>query len=412
MPSDAPSPTSLPRAARLTPVLKNKKSWIYLFLGLLVLTSLAWLQYPAKAYSNDTHFGLTYFLARSVGFSGLQAQRIASACAAVDSRDNPDTEPEHMQDPLAAKAQRNRVSFHALLDQNRFPHFEENKAALKQALAAREATGAKLALFCREKLHNPGVYLHFLQDTFSHWGYGCEWGHFNPNDAILPRRLPFGSRTDYLSYDTATAAPEAARRFGVPAARNDQMVLRTLRELRLHFRGKIPPAAVARSESESLGLLQDLKAVNPYPKSPLDFQKEQDYGPANQKINQRLVKLGFRESLPAPIRYKLTTDAQGQIIPTRVLVDAMALYGSLRVVLPPSTPAGTLVTVRTTTEGPLQTGYALATYRSTPGRLQKQVPDCPVGIVRVAVTHPGKARREWAANIRARDNTFLVPRPQ
>ena len=46
---------------------------------------------PAVAGDNDTHYVLTYFLARQVGYTRQQAQQIASANVSVDTDVN--TEP-------------------------------------------------------------------------------------------------------------------------------------------------------------------------------------------------------------------------------------------------------------------------------------------------------------------------------
>lgn len=45
---------------------------------------------PLLAYDDDVHYAFTFFVARQVGYTALQAHRIASACLAID--DDSDTE--------------------------------------------------------------------------------------------------------------------------------------------------------------------------------------------------------------------------------------------------------------------------------------------------------------------------------
>ena len=299
---------------------------------------------PAGAYSNDTHFGFTYFMARSTGYSPDQARKVASACAALDLASNPDVEPAQMDDALGDKAQSTRVLFHAMLDQRRFPDYWDSPEQFGAACAARDETGTRLAAYCRDVLHNPGIYLHFLQDRYSHWGYGCRWGHYNPLDALLPDRLAFGSATDYLSYDPEVATPQLAAKYHFPARRNQSMVLASLELLRSALPGQArtvahptlkggaklsapPPAARCdpKCQTECLALLTALQKANPYPTHRKDFQKEQDFAAADAAINRALQTNGYPDRLPPVLPIHITTDANGQIVPDPELLRQLKL---------------------------------------------------------------------------------------
>src|SRR3990167_566636 len=84
------------------------RSW--LMACLLLLLAVPW---SAQAYDNDTHYVLTYYLARKVGFTMEQARQIASANVSVDAE--PMTEPLQTGQVLnpSGDAQTPRWLFHA-----------------------------------------------------------------------------------------------------------------------------------------------------------------------------------------------------------------------------------------------------------------------------------------------------------
>src|SRR5947207_2064631 len=67
--------------------------------GLLVCFLLASVQ-PAAAYYDDVHYALNYYIARVVGYTPLQAHRLASLCVMVDYAH--DTEPTQISTGVAA----------------------------------------------------------------------------------------------------------------------------------------------------------------------------------------------------------------------------------------------------------------------------------------------------------------------
>src|SRR5260221_411037 len=66
-----------------------KKTIVSLVLAFLML--IAFTEGRAYAYYDDVHYALTYVVARHLGYTPLQAYRIASACVSVDYA--PETEP-------------------------------------------------------------------------------------------------------------------------------------------------------------------------------------------------------------------------------------------------------------------------------------------------------------------------------
>lgn len=153
---------------------------------------------PARAYYDDTHYSLTYYMARSCGFTPLQAYRLASADVSVD--DSPLTEPVQKDavSPLSAQflsesAQNARTAFHAMWD-SRLP---TDRSLADAALKGRELQLFQLATTQR----NAGILLHYVQDEGPHAGYASRGGHWVPSTPLekLESNLPFGATTDFLS---------------------------------------------------------------------------------------------------------------------------------------------------------------------------------------------------------------------
>lgn len=159
------------------------RSW--LLACLLLLLALPW---PVHAYDNDTHYVLTYYLARKVGFTMEQARQIASANVSVDAE--PMTEPLQTGQVLnpSGDAQTPRWLFHAFPDSRVYDNVYDraiangqsktaaNIAATEAALAQRDAR-QQLLLERGFRTGNPGQYLHYYQDTFSHDSYWTRLGH-------------------------------------------------------------------------------------------------------------------------------------------------------------------------------------------------------------------------------------------
>ncbi len=142
----------------------------------------------AMAFDDDTHYYLTYYIARKVGYTSQQAYRIANANIAVDYAAV--TEPFQIDRKLlvhpAYPIEKARIRFHAFQDQKRFG--EGESAAGMAAIKEIERWHWDRA----KEFMNPGIFLHFLQDEFSHspLKYASRKGH--AEDGHLP---------DFLSYD-------------------------------------------------------------------------------------------------------------------------------------------------------------------------------------------------------------------
>ena len=116
---------------------------------------------PFGLYEIDVHYYLTYYLAKQTGcFSSAEAQQIANADQYVD--ENPETMPGFggntpISDPRPNyQQQQANIDYHALHAGSHQPYLN---------MHWRRATGAGA------NLGELGVYLHYLQDTFSHRGF-------------------------------------------------------------------------------------------------------------------------------------------------------------------------------------------------------------------------------------------------
>lgn len=154
------------------------------------------------AYDVDTHFWLTYYLARKAGYTALQAQQIAGANLSVDY--DKDTSPLI---PATIHPQDVRARFHSLPSSKEADKCESRARNKKPVLTEDEARveiekciqpfldDAKKALWKKSLENgNPGVYLHFFQDSYSHRGFTSRAGHFFS-----------GHFPDYLSSDPGKA---------------------------------------------------------------------------------------------------------------------------------------------------------------------------------------------------------------
>lgn len=175
-----------------------------LFLGCILMSN------SAFAYEDDTHFWLTYYLARKAGFTSVQAAQIASADVSVDY--DRDTQPatfhaDNWTDRLhlSSNMQQIHAQFHAMPWKiniiKRVPGATFLKwdptaipAEWEAAAAAEVLTGKNSAWKTAwDDCKNPGIFLHYLQDSFSHKGFLSILGHQGYE------------RVDFLATDLAAA---------------------------------------------------------------------------------------------------------------------------------------------------------------------------------------------------------------
>jgi hypothetical protein len=166
---------------------------------------------PAAAYDNDTHFWFTYYLARKAGFTPIQATQIASADVSVDYDD--DTQPvlpeittfsafrhpldhfQYVRNRLHALPTKSEIIRLAGLPKGYWwdPVIITDPKALK---VAHELVAERKREFWRDTISqgkNPGVFVHYLQDTFAHDGFASYVGHAGYY------------RIDFMASDTAKA---------------------------------------------------------------------------------------------------------------------------------------------------------------------------------------------------------------
>lgn len=198
----------------------------------------------AKAYDNDTHFWLTYYLAVKAGYTNIQATQIASANVSVDF--DRDTEPVlpriGLTEVARYKAVHNvvRSDFHALpfktevnkITGEPFYWWDPSQEVRPHVQRAMEALVRKRRLeFWFKTLmdsENPGPFLHYLQDSFAHENFASFIGHAGY------------SRIDFLASDKGKTRRMA------------DATLRYLIAFREVFEGKQSPESVINPNTVSL----------------------------------------------------------------------------------------------------------------------------------------------------------------
>jgi hypothetical protein len=178
---------------------------------------------PALAFWDDIHYFLTYVIARYVGFTPVQAYRIA--CANLLSDYNEKLKPDQIPkgpgelEAILKKEKkwpeellRSRWRYHAFRNESEFGSIlgsnkpdaipDPREADVIKAIEAEEKR-----LFERaQSFKNPGLCLHFVQDRFSHEKYGSIWAHLGnplyPEESTEKARqgnLAIGGTVDWLS---------------------------------------------------------------------------------------------------------------------------------------------------------------------------------------------------------------------
>jgi RHS repeat-associated protein len=142
---------------------------------------------PTGLYEIDVHYYLTYYLALKMGcFSDAEARQIANGDQGVD--ENPETRPG-----LGNTQQQRDVNafYHALHTGSHQPYFDAHW------MNATMGRGGNLT--------GLGIYLHYLQDTFSHQGFtdpvcghGClDWHYPDKTDSDFAKTVRMAQETWY-----------------------------------------------------------------------------------------------------------------------------------------------------------------------------------------------------------------------
>jgi hypothetical protein len=172
-----------------------KRPW--LLCVLVSICSIALLPSGLRAYLPAVHLGFTIWLAERAGFTSEEALEIAKHDNATD--DDPSTKPGWT---TSAEDIRRRSSYH-------FVSTERLGELRKAALACSRGN-------LRPRYRDIGYYLHALEDSYAHRGFGPVYGHifygFGPDepwsdaaaflemirakfDALLTLRLQCGEQT-------------------------------------------------------------------------------------------------------------------------------------------------------------------------------------------------------------------------
>ncbi|MEZ5402575.1 MAG: hypothetical protein R2729_23065 [Bryobacteraceae bacterium] len=320
----------------------------------------------SKAYYDDMHYQFTYFLARAVGYTPLQAYRVASATVSIDH--DTDTEPVRSGPQAVSVAERTsrvgrspndpgsatrsaelpRIQLHAFMDclHNRDCLADNIARARAQAVIPRY----------RERLWrqglqsgNPGPFFHFSQDELPHRGYPSDGGHWASPTAAHRYDLVMGATTDYLDFEK----PE----------RNRPMIEESLRRLRQYLTILNPRQrffAVDFLDRNVQGAYAALRKANRVTQAPpftdalaqamKDFERnptltttllrtiylwklasEPSDDRASKAIDGQLTVMNATDRIPKYKQYELTSSGN----PERAEVDDWVLHGDLRVVVAP-----------------------------------------------------------------------------
>jgi hypothetical protein len=166
-----------------------------LIFAIAIVLTLGAFASPAAAYDNDTHFWFTYYLARKTGFTPIQATQIASADVSVDYDD--DTQPvlpeistfSAFRHPLDHfQYVRNRL--HALPTKSEIVRLANLPKGYwwdpviitdpKVLAVAHQLVAERKDDFWVDTMlkgENPGIFIHYLEDTFAHDGFASYVGH-------------------------------------------------------------------------------------------------------------------------------------------------------------------------------------------------------------------------------------------
>jgi hypothetical protein len=187
-----------------------RSQWVWLALAVFALVLPAT---PSSAYEEDTHFGLTYVICRSVGFTPEEAILVAAADQGVDDSDGTSPAGPKFYNVIAERYVANQWMWHAIGRSYRVIFAQRDRMF---ALAK----DVWLSDNQRERLILLGVFFHYQQDTWAHrrhyersqnterliassrasyTPYASPFGHFmtpanvttTPSDFHQPDRPPF-----------------------------------------------------------------------------------------------------------------------------------------------------------------------------------------------------------------------------
>lgn len=194
-----------------------------------------------KAYDNDTHFWFTYYLAMKAGYTPVQASQIASANVSVDYDE--DTQPvlpsiesfASFRHPLD-HFQYVRARLHALPTKSELIRIAGLPTGYwwdplmitdaKVLAVARELVAERKSEFWKDTLRdgrNPGIFLHYLEDTFAHDGFASYIGHAGyyridhlASDRGKAERMAFATLKYLIAFREVVFNGKPAEQFAAP----------------------------------------------------------------------------------------------------------------------------------------------------------------------------------------------------
>lgn len=320
-------------------------------------------QSPALCYAEDFHYYLTYYIARSSGYSKLQSARIASADQSVDT--SAATCPVPSWTSLSSVTARHM--YHAFMDDwpthdfklftffmetdplNHYRSYLEDKLLRGRIVIAWKDVlwdAQRVKTVSSDRLHSPGAYLHVLQDTYAHRGYGACIGHasvprasdlyINPTDPYvlwLPWGLMHEHTADYISFEP--------RRW-----LNSQSPLLPIMNFQYPWNRSLSAAQATKDELDSFGAKnmprQTLRKVTALTYTVLLMQKTNGINVENAKLilTQQLQDLAAKnggtfnadELSATPRAFEYVLDSNNMITPSSGCKrDDTTLYGDLKV---------------------------------------------------------------------------------
>ena len=239
-----------------------------------------------RAYDADTHYWLTYYLARKAGYTPAQAEQAASANISVDI--DADVSPVNF---LNFHPQDQRSWFHALPPTKDIfascGTTDGGKLKGSRCLIVGDKLLSCVAAYVNSEERrrrvdaidsgNPGIFLHFFQDKFAHRGFTGRFGHGF-----------YGHIPDYLDSD-----PDKAR----------QMVIATIRVLR-RFMQEYRPDKVLPPEPdmvEVMRVVDSIIAANRSQNKMGDFVKKDADAMSKAECPGLLVLVGALKKSPNPV---------------------------------------------------------------------------------------------------------------
>jgi len=308
-------------------------------------------------YDDDTHLALTYYLAIKVGYTPDEARMIANANIRVDY--------DKKTSPLNYFDLKVRGDHHAFVDNAGFLDASMNKKLAEGYLKARKDELREEAV----KKGNPGSLLHFVQDSYSHEGYGNLLGQIwnrNWNQILHPdfiTNLVLGKMLfldmhypDFIDADRSRAA---------------KMANESVSELQKFMRDYLGREPTNVDPTELAAVLEELSKVNRARTdgSP-DYAKAKDViekalgsraAPTLEDARTQTKRFGYDESLsktPAAPTVRIVFDDNA---PKRTSTPVVT---PRRAPTPTPTPRVSLPPIRPYTPAPTPTPSV--TYRSPP----------------------------------------------